>query len=238
MKICEYWRSRSFLDLGPNSGERFTGPLVLWLFNILRMDGRNLIKFWIHFIIDKIYVAIVKGHFSQICNGVTALDWYQKLVFAQYLEKRWTEFNQILYTHYHQQDLYKYYTAFFFHKCSTELRLLIDVRNWYLLNILRMDGQNLIKFCIHYIIDKIYVCIEKDHFLQICNRVMALDLCQKLFFAQYLENGWTELTKFCIYITIDMIYPPPVLQTELCSWTYLCPVIVLWRDYGQILWQF
>ena len=45
-----------------------------------------------------------------------------------------------------------------------------------LLNILRMDGQNLIKFCIHYIIDKIYVCIEKGHFLQICNRVSALDL--------------------------------------------------------------
>ena len=41
-----------------------------------------------------------------------------------------------------------------------------------------------------------------------------------------------------IYITIDMIYPPPVLQTELWSWTYLFPVIVLWRDYGQILWQF
>ena len=59
------------------------------------MDG-ILIKFCIHFIIDKIYVAIVKRHFLQICNGVTALDWYQILVFAQYLDKRWTEFNQIL----------------------------------------------------------------------------------------------------------------------------------------------
>ena len=33
--------------------------------------------------------------------GVTALERCQKLVFAQYLENGWTEFNQILYTHYH-----------------------------------------------------------------------------------------------------------------------------------------
>ena len=84
------------------------------------------------------------------------------------------------------------------------LRPLIDVRNWFLLNILRMDGQNLIKFCIYYIIDKIYVCIEKGHFLQICNRVTALDLCQKLFFAQYLENEWTEFQPNFVY-TLLMI---------------------------------
>ena len=76
-----------------------------------------------------------------------------------------------------------------FRKFATELQPLIDVRNWFLLNILRMDGQNLTKFCIHFIIDKIYVCIVKGHFLQICNRVTALDWRQKLFFAQYLENG-------------------------------------------------
>ena len=34
-------------------------------------------------------------------------------------------------------------------------------------------------------------------------RVIALDRCQKLVFAQYLENGWTELTKFCIHYIID-----------------------------------
>ena len=33
---------------------------------------------------------------------------------------------------------------------------MIDVRNWFLLNILRMDGQNSTKFCIHMIISKIY----------------------------------------------------------------------------------
>ena len=80
-----------------------------------------------------------------------------------------------------------------------ELWPLIDVRNWFLLNILRMDGQNLTKFCIHIIIDKIYVAIVKGHFSQICNRVTALDLCQKLDFAQYLENGWTEFNQIFVY---------------------------------------
>ena len=62
-----------------------------------------------------------------------------------------------------------------FRKFATEVRPLIDVRNIFLLNILRNDGQNLTKFCIHIIIDKIYVGKVKSHFSQICNGVMALD---------------------------------------------------------------
>ena len=69
-----------------------------FLLNILRMDGHNLTIFCIHIIIDKIYVTIVKCHFSQVCSGVTAIDWCQKLVFAECLENGYTEFNQILYT--------------------------------------------------------------------------------------------------------------------------------------------
>ena len=45
---------------------------------------------------------------------VTALVKCPKLVFAKYFENEWTEFNQILYTHDHQQDLYKYCKASFF----------------------------------------------------------------------------------------------------------------------------
>ena len=45
---------------------------------------------------------------------VTALDKSQKMVFAQYLENGWTEFNKILYTHYHWQDLCCYSKASFF----------------------------------------------------------------------------------------------------------------------------
>ena len=56
---------------------------------------------------------------------------------------------------------------------DTELWPLIDVRNCFLLNILRMDGQNLIKFCIHFIIDQDLCCYCKGsffYFLQICKR--------------------------------------------------------------------
>ena len=52
-----------------------------------------------------------------------------------------------------------------FRKFATELRPLIDSRIRFLLHILRMNGQNLTKFCIHIIIDKIYVGIVKHHIL-------------------------------------------------------------------------
>ena len=51
-----------------------------------------------------------------------------------------------------------------FFKFVTELWPLIDVRISFPFNILRMNGQNLTKFCIHINIDKIYVGIVKLHF--------------------------------------------------------------------------
>ena len=47
--------------------------------------------------------------------------------------------------------------GFEFHKLTTELQPLIDVRLWFLLHILRINGQDLTKFCIFIITDKIYV---------------------------------------------------------------------------------
>ena len=55
-----------------------------------------------------------------------------------------------------------------------------------------MNGQNLTKFCINIIIDKIYGGIVNRHFSQIRKRVTALDLLQNSVFVQYLENEWTE----------------------------------------------
>ena len=55
---------------------------------------------------------------------------------------------------------------------------MIDVRISFPLNIFRTNGQNLTKFCMHIIIDEIYVGIVKRHFSQICNRVTDLDRCQ------------------------------------------------------------
>ena len=162
--------------------------------------------------------ALKRVIFLQICNRITALDLCQKLLFAQYLERGWTEFNQILYTHYYWQGLGWYFIFFFIF--ATELQPLIDIE----IGVCSI-GQNLTKFRIDIFFDKIYVGKLKRHFSQ-------------KFLLNILIINVENLTKFCIHITIDMIYPPSVLQTELCSWTYLCPLIVLWRGYGQILWQF
>ena len=75
-----------------------------------------------------------------------------------------------------------------FGKFSTELRPLIDVRIELLLNILKTNRPIKTKFYIHIIIHKFYVGIVKHCFSQICNRVMALDLRQKLFFV----NTWGD----------------------------------------------
>ena len=62
-----------------------------------------------------------------------------------------------------------------FGKFATELRPLIDVRIEFLLNILKTNTPIKTKFCIHIIIDKIYVGNVNHCFSQICNRVTALD---------------------------------------------------------------
>ena len=51
-----------------------------------------------------------------------------------------------------------------FGKFATELRPLIDVSIWFLLNILRTNRPIKTKFCIHIIIDKIYLVICKSFF--------------------------------------------------------------------------
>ena len=53
-----------------------------------------------------------------------------------------------------------------FGKFATELRPLIDVRIKFLLNILKTNRPIKTKFCIHIIIDKIYVVICKSLFFE------------------------------------------------------------------------
>ena len=50
-----------------------------------------------------------------------------------------------------------------------------DVRSEFLLNILKTNRLIKTKFCIHNIIDKIYIGIVNYCLLQICNRVTAID---------------------------------------------------------------
>ena len=80
--------------------------------------------------------------------------------------------------------------------CNSVLWPLIDVRIQSLFNILRMNGQNLTKFCIQIIIDKIYVVIVNGHFSQICNRVTALAICQNSVFFNILRTKRLIETKF------------------------------------------
>ena len=62
-----------------------------------------------------------------------------------------------------------------FGKFATELLPLIDVRIWFLFNILKTNRPITTKFCKHIMIDKIYIGIVNRCFYQICNRVTALD---------------------------------------------------------------
>ena len=62
-----------------------------------------------------------------------------------------------------------------FGKFAIELRSLNNVIIDFLLNILKTNRPIKTKFCIHIIIDKIYVGNVNHCFLQICNRVTTLD---------------------------------------------------------------
>ena len=52
-----------------NSDTVVDGRQNLFFAQYLEMKRRNETKFCIHIIIDKIYVGIVKRHFSQICTA-------------------------------------------------------------------------------------------------------------------------------------------------------------------------
>ena len=71
-----------------------------------------------------------------------------------------------------------------------------NVRISFLLNILRMNGWNYIKFVMCIDIDEVLGGIIMRKIPQIYNRVMALDLSQFFVFAQYLKNEWMEFNKF------------------------------------------
>ena len=67
--------------------------------NILRTNGQNFTKFYIIIHIDKIYVGIVTHDLSHICTRFMALNLLQRFVSAQYLENKWTNFDQTLYNY-------------------------------------------------------------------------------------------------------------------------------------------
>ena len=75
-----------------------TNIRILFLLNILRMNGWNLTKFIMCIDIDEILVGIIIGKIAQIYDRVTALDLSQNFAFAQYLKNVRMELNKILHT--------------------------------------------------------------------------------------------------------------------------------------------
>ena len=68
-----------------------------------------------------------------------------------------------------------------------------------------MDGQNLTKFCIHLIIDKIYVCIVKVIFYKLATELQPLIDVRNCFLLNILGIDRKKLTKFCIHIIMDKV---------------------------------
>ena len=126
--------SSNFGQIGPRAVElRPLKDVRNWfLLNILRMDGQNLTKFCIHIIKKKwqdLYCYCKASFFCKFATELQPLIDVRNWFLAQYLENGWTEFDQILYTLYHWQDLCLYCKGSFFYKFATELQPLIDVRN-------------------------------------------------------------------------------------------------------------
>ena len=139
------------------------------------MQKQNLTKFCIHIIIDKIYIGIVNRHFRKFATELQPLIDIRNQFLLNILRMNIQNLTKFC-VHIIIDKIYiGNVNCHFFFKFATELRPLIYFRFQFLFNILRMNGQNLTKFCIHIIIDKIYVGIVNCHFSQICNRVTALD---------------------------------------------------------------
>ena len=111
-----------------------------------------------------------------------------------------------------------------------------------------MDRQNLNKFCIHIIMDKVYVVLVDCNFSQICNGVTALDWYQNMFLFNILRMNGQNLTKFCIPIIIDKIYVAFLKHhfSQICNGVSAldwCQKLVFaqylengWTEFNQILY--
>ena len=200
-------RSSSFLQVRRTCIKAWTGsnfakfatdwrPLIdvriRFLLNILKTNRPIKTKFYIHIIINKIYVCIVNHCFSLIGNRVTALDWRQNLVFAQYLENEWTDWDELLYTHYQWQDLSWYSKSLFFANLQQSYGpWLMSEFGFYSISWEWIDRIRP-NFVYSLALTRAMLVIYKSFFMQICNRVTALDWRQILVFTQCLENELTE----------------------------------------------
>ena len=92
-----------------------------------------------------------------------------------------------------------------FSKFATELRPLIDVRIEFLRNILKTNGPIKTKFCIHLIIDKIYVGkLNHCFFCKFATELRPLIDVRILFLLNIWRTNKQIETKFCKHVIIDV----------------------------------
>ena len=92
-----------------------------------------------------------------------------------------------------------------FGKFAIELRPLINVRTELLLNILKINRPIKTKFCIHIIIDKIYVGNVNNCFRKFATELRPLIDVRIWFLLNILRTNRQTETKCCIHVIIDMI---------------------------------
>ena len=82
-----------------------------------------------------------------------------------------------------------------------------------------MDEQNLTKFCIHFIIDKIYVCSVNCHFHKFATELRPLFDVRNWFLLNIFRMDGQNLTEFCIHIIIEKIYVGKVKRhfSQICN---------------------
>ena len=109
-------------------------------------------------------------------------SFHHNYVSAQYLENKLIEFRQILYNVFILTRSTLGLLHIIFPIIEPELWPLIYAKISFPFNILSTNGYNFTKFILL-------------HILNICTRIMALDLRQNFVSTQYLENRFTEIHK-------------------------------------------
>ena len=94
---------------------------------------------------------------------------------------------------------------------------LLDIKSSFPLNILRMNGQNVTKFCIHINIDNILVGIVKHNFCTFASEVLHLIDVRISFPLNILRIDGQNLTKFFMHVIIGEIYVGIVKLHFLCQ---------------------
>ena len=150
------------------------------------------------------WFGIANGLNMFINNRVMALDWCKNLFFLSIFRTNgWILIKFCICIDKYKIPLINTRSMLFlmhniFGQFLTMLWPLINVRIFFMINILWINLWISIKFCICIVTDKMQIWMIEQYFLFIFNRVMALDWCWN-----FLWTNWWILIKFCKCIDTD-----------------------------------